>query len=140
MAQKNPQQVAQKWSRNLQGAGESIRQGIDAVTEAPSVKAIRQQDVMVANFQASVASGKWARNLSKIGLAEWQDKFKTIGIPRITAGAAAAIPKMESFLTQFLPYLQQGVNALQQMPRGSLETNIQRSVAMIRHNAAFKRQ
>jgi hypothetical protein len=137
---KNPQAVAAKWSRNLQGSAESIRQGVQAVTEAPSQKAIRQQDVMVQNFTASVASGKWARNLGRVTLPEWQDKIINIGIPRITAGAAAAIPKMEGFLTQFLPYLDQGVNQLKAMPRGGLEQNIQRAVTMIRHNAAFKRQ
>lgn len=140
MAQKNPAQVAQKWSRNLQGAGEQIRQGVAAVTEAPSAKAIKQQDVMVANFQQAVSSGKWARNLGKVSLTDWQQAITNVGIPRITAGAAAAIPKMESFLTQFLPYLQQGVNALQQTPRGSLEQNIQRAVSMIRHSANFRRQ
>jgi len=139
MAVKSALQVAQKWSRNLQGAGEAIRQGVDAVTESPATKAIRQQDVMVQNFTQSVASGKWARNLAKVSLAEWQEAFKTYGIPRITAGAAKGLPKFEQFYAQFGPWLEQGLNKLKAMPRGNLETNINRAVTMIRHNSEFKR-
>lgn len=140
MAMKDPQQVAQKWSRNLQSSGASIQAGVMAVTTAPSQAAIKQQDVMVQNFTQSVASGKWARNLGKVTLQDWQNAVVNVGIPRITSGAAKAQPKMADFMTQFLPYVQQGVQKLQATPRGTLDQNINRAVTMIRHNAAFVRQ
>lgn len=137
---KNPAQVAQKWSRNLQGSTESITAGVQAVTQAPSAAAIKQQDAMLTNFTNAVTSGKWARNLGRVSLQEWQDKLLKVGVPRITAGAAAAVPKMQSFMESFLPWVDQGVNALKATPRGGLEQNITRAVTMIRHNANFKRQ
>lgn len=137
---KNAQQVAQKWSRNLQGSTDSITQGVQAVTEAPSARAIRQQDALLNNFTTAVTSGKWARNLGRVTLQDWQDRLLKVGIGRITAGAAAAVPKMESFMNQFLPYLEQGVNNLKATPRGGIEQNIQRAVSMIRWNSQFKRQ
>jgi hypothetical protein len=137
---KDPTMVAQKWSRNLQASGPSITAGVNAVTTAPSQLAIKQQDVMVQNFQAAVASGKWARNLGKVSLTDWQTAIIQVGIPRITAGAAKALPKMTDFMTQWLPYEAAGLAKLAQMPRGGLDQNIQRAVTMIRHNASFVRQ
>ena len=140
MAVKNPNQVATKWLRGMQGAGDAIRQGVASVTEAPSAKAIRQKEVMVQNFMESVNSGKWERNLAKVSLSDWQAALSGIGVQNITAGATKGFPKMESFMAQFLPYLEQGVNKLKAMPRGNLDQNIARAVTMIRHNAEFKRQ
>lgn len=139
MAMKNPAQVASKWNRNLAASGESVKAGVQAVTQAPSEKAIRQQDVMVSNFTQAVTSGKWARNLGRVTLQDWQQAMINTGIPRITSGAAKGLPKMENFLSQFLPYLEQGLNKLANMPRGNLQQNIQRAVTMIQHNADFKR-
>ena len=62
-----------------------------------------------------------------------------VGIPRIAQGAQAKQGKMQSFMTDFLPYLQQGVSRVEGMPSVTLEDNINRAVAMIRHNAQFKR-
>lgn len=136
---KNPAQVAQKWSQRLQGSTEAIAQGVASVTTAPSAQAIKQQDAMLTNFTNSVTNGKWARNLGRVTLQEWQDKITKVGIPRITAGAAAAVPKMQSFMESFLPWVEQGVNALKSTPRGGLEQNIARAVTMMRHNSNYKR-
>ena len=136
---KDPAQVAQKWSRNLQAAGPSITAGVNAVQTAPSQLAIKQQDVMVQNFTTAVTSGKWARNLGKVSLNDWQTALIQVGIPRITAGAAKSLPKVQDFMTQWLPYEAAGQAKLQTMPRGGLDQNIQRAVTMIRHNAAFVR-
>lgn len=136
---KDPATVAQKWSRNLQASGPSITAGVNAVTVSPAQQAIKQQDVMVQNFTQSVTSGKWARNLGKTTLNDWQQAIIQVGIPRITAGAAKALPKMQDFMTQWLQYEEAGKAKLAQMPRGGLDQNIQRAVTMIRHNAAFVR-
>lgn len=136
---KDPAMVAKKWSTNLQASGPSITAGVNAVQTAPSQSAIKQQDVMLQNFTAAVTSGKWARNLGKVTLQDWQNAINTIGIQRITAGAAKALPKMTDFMTQWLPYQEQLKQKLQATPRGSLEQNINRAVTAIRHNAAFVR-
>lgn len=137
---KDPAAVAKKWSTNLQASGPSITAGVMAVTEAPSAAAIKQQDVMLQNFTQAVTSGKWARALGKVTLQSWQNAITTIGIQRITSGAAKALPKMTDFMTQWLPYQEQLKQKLAATPRGSLEQNINRAVTAIRHNAAFVRQ
>ena len=137
---KDPAAVAKKWSTNLQASGPSITAGVNAVTVAPSQSAIKQQDIMLQNFTNAVTSGKWARNLAKVTLQDWQNAINTIGLQRITSGAAKALPKMTDFMTQWLPYEEQLKQKLQASPRGGLEQNINRAVMAIRHNASFVRQ
>ena len=137
---KNPQDVANKWANNIAQATDSIRQGVQAVTTAPTQLAAQAQDRYIAGVQRAVSTGKWQAGLQKVSLADWQNAMINKGIPRIGSGAAAAKTKFASFMTQFLPYVQQGVQQLQTMPRGTLDQNIQRAVFMMNHNAQFQRQ
>lgn len=130
---KDPTVAAQKWATNLASAGPSIQAGIMGVQTAPGALAARQKEVWATN--TINAKDKWAKRVSAIGLSEWQQAAIQKGLPRIASGAQAAQPKMQQFLTAFLPYVERGVSALP--PRGGLEQNIARSAAMIRHNAQF---
>jgi hypothetical protein len=61
------------------------------------------------------------------------------GIPRVAQGANAKQGKMQSFMAEYLPYLQTGVAAIDRMPKNTLEDGINRAVQMIRYNAQFQR-
>jgi len=139
MAMKNPQEVARKWSRNLSGAGESIKAGVQAVTRSPTDAAAARQDAYVAGVERAAASGKWRRGLQRVTLQDWQGAMLGKGIQRIATGAQAAIPKMESFMGEWLPYMAGLQTKLQSMPRGDLNTNIARMVAAVEYNAQFQR-
>ncbi len=141
MAKKTPQEVASKWARNLSGATDSIRAGIEAVTESPTAKAARAVDRQVAGVQAAAASGKTQRALMAVTLDEWKNAALNKGLPRIASGATAAEPKMELFMSEFLPFVESQVQTLDsKMPRGDFEQNINRMVAMARALKKFKRQ
>lgn len=136
---KNVTDVVNKWANNLAAATTSIQQGVQQVTTSPTQLAAANPNAYLAGVQKAVASGKWQAALQKVSLADWQNAMIQKGVPRIASGAAAAKPKMAAFMTQFLPYLQQGVQNLQTMPRGTLDQNIQRAVAMMQWNAQFKK-
>ena len=127
-----PQQIADKWSRNLSSAGESIKQGVDAVTESPTEKAARRVDAYVAGVQRAAANGKWQRGLRNVSIDDWKEAMRTKAVNRITSGAAIAKPKMEAFMSRFMPFVEAAKRELDQsMPRGSFEENKARMNAMI---------
>lgn len=137
---KSAADVAKKWSRNLGAAGDSIRAGVNAVTVNPAESAIRQKDAYVNGVARAAAEGKWERGLRRNSLEDWRKAMLEKGLSRVATGANQAIPKMEAFLTEWLPYEDQLKQKLASMPRGDLQTNIARAVAAIEHNAAFRRR
>lgn len=141
MAMASPKQAAQNWSQSLSNATNKIRQGVQAVTTAPSEKAIEAIPRMVQGIQRAAADGKIADGLRRVTLQGWQASMINKGIPRIAPGAMDAEPKMEQFLAEFLPHVQAGLERInREMPRGGKEQNIARAVAMMRHNGEFKRR
>lgn len=136
MAVKDPAAVASKWATRLGAATQAITDGVNSVTVAPGQKAAQQVDVWLANLQAS--RDKWVRNVSGVSLQSWQSAMLTKGVPRISQGATAAVPKMTQFMQQWLPYADQVRNSLP--PRGTIDQNIARCVAQIQGNAAFQRK
>lgn len=133
----NPTQIAEKWARNLGTSTDSIRQGVQAVQISPTEKAARQSDAYLQGVQAAVSSGKYAAGLRKVTLQDWQNAMINKGINRIASGAAASKGKVQDFLTKFLPHVEAGQRMLESMPRGGLDQNIARAVAMMQHNARF---
>ena len=138
MARVTAEQGANKWASRLSGATAEIQAGVQNVTEAPGIAAARQQALWLQRITASAP--KWARRVSSVSREDWINSMVTKGIPRIATGAQAAIPKMTSFLNDFLPYVDQGVAKVKAMPKGDVEAGIQRAAAMIRHNAQYQRK
>lgn len=138
MARGSADQIAAKWRDRLSGATTEITNGVNGVQTAPGQLAAAQVDVWVANTTA--ARDKWKNNTARVSLEDWRSKMINVGIPRIATGAAANVGKVQAFMAEFLPFLDRGVAQIRASnPRGSLENNIQRAVAMMRYNATFKR-
>lgn len=130
---KDPTAVAQKWATGLQGAVQSITDGVNGVSVAPGAAAARQKTVYINNVTA--AADKWARNVAAVSLSSWQQDMITKGIPRIASGAQAAQPKFAAFMSKLLPYQ---ANLVSQLPaRGNLEQNITRMTQLVRGMANF---
>lgn len=132
-----PEQATAKWVQNIGQATERITSGVQAVQTAPGQKAAAAHQKWLTRVQES--ADKWRQRVGSVSLQDWQNAMVNVGIPRIAQGAQAKQGKMQAFMTDFLPYLQNGVSKVEQMPSVSLEDNINRAVAMIRHNAQFKR-
>lgn len=128
-------QAQAKWARNTAAAGPSITDGVNAVTQAPGVKAAANKAGWLAGVNAS--ADKWAQKVAAVPLSEWQASM-IAAIPRVTQGVQAKQAKYGAFAAKFFPYVAQGAASVQSMPSGGLENGINRAVAMMRHNAAFK--
>lgn len=133
----NAQQATQKWVTNIGQATERITAGVRAVQTAPGQAAAAAHQKWLTRVQES--ADKWRQRVGSVSLQDWQDSMVNVGIPRIAQGAQAKQGKMEGFMTEFLPFLTQGVQKIEAMPSVTLEDNINRAVQMIRHNAQFKR-
>lgn len=137
---KSASEVAAKWQKNLAASTESIRNGVMNTQVSPTEAAARRQDAYVEGVQRAATSGKWAKGLRRVSKQQWQDAMITKGLPRVASGATQAKPKVEAFMGEWLPYMDQLKNKLESQPRGDLQTNIQRAVTAMEHNAAFTRR
>lgn len=132
------QSATQKWVTNLSGSTQAMTRGVNAVTVAPGAKAAAAADKWLMKVTAS--RDKFARRVGSVSLQDWQNAMTSYGINRVGQGAQAKQGKMQSFMTDYLPYLQLGVNKIDAMPKNTLSDGIARAVAMIEHNAAYQRK
>lgn len=135
MAMTNAAQAAANWSKGMAASGDKLKAGINAVTESPTAKAAAAVDRMVAGIVAAAASGKIQAGLNAVSLADWKNAMLNKGLARIAAGAQAAMPKVQAFQQQWLPFIQSVVSGLP--PRADLETNIGRMTQVVRAAAGF---
>lgn len=135
----SPAQIAANWASGMANSTEKMRNGINAVTEAPTAKAARAVDRMVAGVQRAAAEGKIQAGLEAVTLEDWKRAMLDKGLGRVASGAQGAKGSFQDFMNEFIPHLQAGQRELETMPRGDLEANIARANAMMRHNARFRR-
>lgn len=126
-----------KWLANIGTATERMKTGANNVTVAPGAKAAAAADKWLA--RVTQARDKFANNVGRVTLQQWRDAYVNVGIPRVSQGAQAKQEKYLSAMQDFLPYLKQGVDKIDAMPKLSIADSIARATAMIQHNAAYKR-
>jgi hypothetical protein len=134
----DPAAATQKWVTNLSNATPAMTAGVNRVQTSPGQAAARAADKWLAKVTQS--KEKYQRRVGSVTLADWQNSMTQYGIPRVAQGAQAKQNKMQTFMAEYLPYLQTGVAQIDSMPKNTLEDGINRAVAMIRHNAGFQRR
>jgi len=140
MAKLTPEEFAEKHNRRTKAALEDMRAGVERVKEAPTLKAAAKQEKMRARLLEAIESGKWAAGLKRVSLEDWKQKMIDVGINRVSAGLDANKKKVEEFAAQLLPYIEEGQKKIEKMPDVTLEDNINRMTAFIRHMSKFKRK
>lgn len=115
--------TATLWSDRMGQAGSKIKAGVMATTEAPGQAAGRAKARYLQGVQNAV--DRWATNVARVTLQQWQEAMLTKGLPRIASGAQAAVSKQAAFYERFFPKLQ---SILASMPaRGTFDQNMTRS-------------
>jgi hypothetical protein len=137
---KTVQQVVQKWQQNAGAAQGAFTDGVQGTQIDVAARAIAQANVMVANFNESVTSGRWQRGLTESGgTANW--KAQTVAkAANYGTGIAAGATKFQNAMSKLLPYIQQGQQQIAQMPSGSIGASKARASAWIDYMAAGKGQ
>lgn len=113
----DPTMAAQNWVTGLGQAGNKIQQGVQAVSEAPGVKAARNAQGYVNGVQQNVQ--KWQRKVAAVSLADWITATIQKGVPRIAQGAQASQGKFQEAVTPLFSYMQSGLSQIDAMPKDS---------------------
>jgi hypothetical protein len=120
-----PADAAQAWSTGFSGASAKYVAGINSVTVSPGQLAANQKSAYLANVAAS--ANIWAAKMAAMDLGTWKAAAANVGAARLATGATKGAPKMQQFMTNFLPQLAGIVSSLP--ARGTFEQNMQRSMA-----------
>ncbi len=118
---KSAQSVAQKWVRSMQGATQSMRDGVQSVTEAPGVRAAASVDLYKQKVMEAADSGKYADGCRSVSLEDWRRAYLEKGLQRVGTGATAAQTKQEAFFSWLLPIAEASKADVASMPKGTLE-------------------
>ena len=139
MPRKSSQSIADKWASRLGSAGQDMQAGVMAVQRNPADAAIARKQAWVDGVNRAAAADKFAKGLAKVTVQAWQQAYIQKGIPRITAGASQAKPKVVALMDKMGPF-QDNLRAQidQQNPRGDKAANINRAVAWMQGMANFK--
>jgi hypothetical protein len=134
------QTTLDKWVRNTQAGIPSYKAGVMAVTVAPTQKAAQQAQYYAQQVQAAVDSGRYQAGLQAVSLQDWQQAATGKGANRIAAGVQAAQPKVQAFLTQFLPFVASVKQRIASMPKGGTAEADARMLAAVQLMRTFKFQ
>lgn len=134
---KTPQSIAAKWAANLQNNVQSITDGVNAVTQSPTAKAAENLDAYLRNTMAAVQSGRMAAKLQAVSVDQWKQAFIQKGIPRIQQGAQQAIPKVQRFMTAWMPVMNAASAQIQSMPKGTTAAALDRVRVIIEAGKQF---
>lgn len=125
----NAAQYWAKWSQGMNNAQERIRAGVNAVQEAPGVRAGNAIAKMRANWLRSVDDGRWLRAVSAVTVQQWQRAMIEKGLPRIADGVRGAQPKVTNFANQLLAFEATLQQQVRQMPSITVADRRARMVA-----------
>jgi len=116
-------------------AGDEYRAGVEAVTEAPTVKAAEKREKWLANIQAQAEY--WERRLRGISLDEWK-KATLAKADRFADGVAKAEDKIRAFVSAWAPILADIQRAVKALPDRTPADRERRMIENLRRLRAAK--
>lgn len=131
-------QIAEKQVRRAQASTQDYKNGVNSVKEAPGKKAAEAVDRYQAGIQKAIADGSYVDGCNSVSLSEWQNRTVNKGAANYAPGIVAAQQTIADFHQQ-RAQAQSAIDAeLSSMPRGDLETNLQRAMTQMRRMGEFK--
>lgn len=136
MPKLSPQEIAAKAASRASAAAPDYLKGVQRVTTAPGAAAAAKKSKYLTGVNE--AGDRWARNVARVSLGEWQAAVEAKA-SRYAQGVAAAAPKIEEFWAEFGPVQDRIVAAANAMPDDTVEQRIQKAVFVMTETAKFKR-
>ena len=128
-----------KWARNMGQAGETIREGVQAMQENPAAKAAANVSTWLARINEPKTAQKYVASLGRTTLESIKKAMIEKGIPRLSQGIPGGQSKYMAFAASFYPFLQSVTDRVRAMPKATREDRIARAVAQMRGVAEYSR-
>ena len=134
--------VLDKWASATKASAPMYIAGVRATTANPGELAAQAQDKYQIGVQEAVSSGRYAEGCRSVSPAQWKDACEKTGSVRISSGVDKGKPKMQAFLSEFLPAQEAITSEVRSMPSTTLEDRLARMVAQARKTAelTFRRR
>lgn len=139
MAKLSASEAAEKWRRRAEAASGDYQKGVERVTESPTEKAASKIEKFKANLMKAINDGKWEKGLKSVSLSEWKEAVAKKGVPNYATGIRASEGKMESFMSELIPFQETLQSEVNRMPDITLADSIARATKWIEGMAKFKR-
>ena len=129
--------VLKKWQDNTAGATKAYVDGVNRVSVSPTAQAAQALEKARQNYNAAIDSGRMANALNNVSLASWKASASGKGAANLQNGVRAATPKMQAFLTAFLPVAEQASQEAKSIPNVGPNDWINRVVAVVNRFKQF---
>lgn len=125
-----PAQAAAKWEANATAAEQTWSQNLQATTKDIVGNAVAKASVAKLNYSAAIDSGRWAAALQRVG----NQGIKAAAAAKsgnYATGIHDSQGKMQTVMGKLLPYIAQGLPAIEAMPSGTRAAAKARAAAWI---------
>lgn len=129
---KTAAQATEKWARKMGQAAQDYREGVESVSESPTMAAAMAQDKYLMGVQQAAQDGKFRRGLEAVSLDEWKRKTVEKGAARLADGSQQAIPKVAATMNQLMDNIAQVKAEVDRMPSNTFEERQARMMAFSR--------
>jgi hypothetical protein len=132
--------AASRWVQGAAQGQQRFVEGVQNTTKDPTALAIAQQNKLLANFTQAVTSGRFARNLARVGKQGWQSAT-VAKAANYGTGINASQAKYEAAIGPVLQQIGTLQGQIASMPRATFQDSLNRMVAFATglHNWAQSR-
>jgi predicted transcriptional regulator len=134
-----PQAIAARWKESMNGAAARYKEGVQAVTTAPTHQAAQAVDRYRSGTQRAADDGSFVDGCMSVSLQEWQQKAVDKGANNLATGARLAESKVMKVMTSLMPHAKQVSEEVKAMPKGSIEDSIARVAHAVRRMAEYRK-
>jgi len=140
MANRTPDEIAEKYARNTANAVPEYTIGVERVEVAPGVAAAAKADKYIAGVQKSFNERKWQENVAAVPVEEWREKTLSKGVARYQEGTQAAKGNVADFHGELQEFRRGLDTELERMPDSTQEQRLSKMMANARGMAKFRRR
>lgn len=136
----SPQEALRRWKANTEAAGESYKQGVQAVTDNPMALAAAAKDKWEAGVRRAAEEGRFEAGLSRRPASYWKERTMGAGARRFVEGVKDGAPAMGSHLANWLPHMATVKGEVDAMPSTTEHERDQRMLHQVRRAREFRQR